>query len=62
MTKGVNLARIRNALEDQKLVGFNTIKAGANTIKAGANTIKTGTAATKTGNVKLGVTKLSLKA
>jgi hypothetical protein len=55
MTKGVNLARIRNALEDQKLVGFNTIKAGA-------NTIKTGTAATKTGNVKLGVTKLSLKA
>ena len=60
MKTGINLARIRNALEGKKLVGFNTTVAGARASTAKRGTTKQG--ATKTGNVKVGVTKLSLKA
>jgi hypothetical protein len=60
MKTGINLARIRNALEAKKLVGFNTAVAGSRAGTAKRGNTKQGT--TKTGNVKFGVTKLSLKA
>jgi hypothetical protein len=62
MDKGVDVARIRRALQGKKLVGFNSIRGeGAQNARlAGskAGTVKQGV--TKTGGVKVGATKLGL--